>query len=66
MRKKLPNTTNEGNAEQKGAFHRLFIKQQAKINAKPTTTRLLKTFAEEDYRHIAKLIQLWLNESPRK
>lgn len=65
MRKNPPNTTKINSAVPKGAFHRLFIKQQTKVNATPGTARLLKTFAEEDYRRIAKFIQHWLNEPPR-
>ncbi|WP_102796852.1 hypothetical protein [Bowmanella denitrificans] len=65
MVKKSAAQSEPSKTEQKGALHKLFSRQQPKIGAKPATGRLLKSFAEEDYRRIARLIQKWLDESDK-
>lgn len=46
-----------------GALHKLYQKQQPKLGTKKGTSRLLTTFAEDDYKRIAALIAKWLEES---
>ena len=45
---------------------KLFTKQQPKLNATPRKAALLKTFAEDDYKKIALLIQKWLEQDEIK
>lgn len=47
-------------------FQRLFRKQQPKVNANEKVGNVLKTFAEDDYRRIAVLIQKWLEKDQNK
>ncbi|WP_156896255.1 hypothetical protein [Aestuariibacter salexigens] len=44
---------------------RLYQRQQGKVNPSARQGALLKTFAEDDYKRIAKLIQRWLQEDER-
>ncbi|AWL11801.1 hypothetical protein HMF8227_01323 [Saliniradius amylolyticus] len=48
-----------------GALHKLYQKQQPKLGAKRGTSKLLTTFAEDDYQRIAALIAKWLEESEK-
>ena len=41
---------------------KLFARQQPKVAATDRKGKLLKTFADDDYRKIAQLIQQWLEE----
>ena len=41
-------------------LHKLYLRQRKKYQPKPTTSALLKTFADDDYKQIAVLIQTWL------
>lgn len=52
------------NPQNGGNLHKLFAKSGGKTNAK--TARLIKTFAEDDYKRIALLIQAWLKEDEKK
>lgn len=45
-------------------LHRLFVRQQRKLRCSLRTTKLLKTFAQNDNQHIAQLIKQWLNDEP--
>lgn len=47
-----------------GNLHRIFLKSGGKTNDK--TARLIKTFAEDDHKRIARLIQAWLKEDDRQ
>lgn len=47
-------------------FQRLFRKQQPKVSANKKVSNVLKTFAEDDYRRIAVLIQAWLEKDQKK
>lgn len=49
-----------------GALANLYKRQQPKVNATPRKAALLKHFAEDDYKRIAKLIQLWLEQDESK
>lgn len=44
------------------ALGKLYARQQAKIKTNERQAKLLKTFAEDDYKRIAKLIQSWLDK----
>lgn len=44
-------------------LQKLYRRQQPKMQASPRKAALLKTFADDDYKKIAKLIQKWLNET---
>lgn len=43
-------------------LHKLFVKQQPKVAASDKKGKFLKTFADDDYKKIAQLIQTWLQE----
>lgn len=45
---------------------KLFAKQQPKVKASIRKRNLLATFADDDYKKIAMLIQSWLAESEKK
>ncbi len=51
-------------AKKSGNLHRLFAKSGGKTNDK--TAKLIKTFAEDDHKRIARLIQAWLKEDEKK
>ncbi|GGD53030.1 hypothetical protein [Lacimicrobium alkaliphilum] len=50
-------------AKKSGNLHRLFAKSGGKTNE--DTARLIKTFAGDDHKRIAKLIQAWLVEDEK-
>lgn len=43
-------------------LQKLYQRQQPKVHASSRKAALLKTFAEDDYKRIAKLLQKWLDE----
>lgn len=46
----------------KGALAKLYARQQPKVRASAKKAALLKSFAEEDYVRIARLIKQWLED----
>lgn len=46
-------------------LNKLFARQQPKVAATKRKGKLLKTFADDDYRKIAQLIQQWLEEDEK-
>lgn len=42
---------------------KLFARQQPKVKAKPGMSKLLLTYAENDSKRIAHLINKWMNET---
>lgn len=55
---------NSDNPEKGGNLHKLFARSGGKTNDK--TAQLIKTFAEDDHKRIARLIQAWLKEDDKK
>ncbi|GAB3035791.1 hypothetical protein [Bowmanella dokdonensis] len=47
-------------------MNKLFQRQQPKVGARPGTGRLLRSFAEDDCKRIALLIQTWLEADERR
>lgn len=50
----------------RSALNTLFTRQQSKVVNTPRQGALLKAFAEEDHKRIAKLIQVWLEADERR
>ncbi|MCC2615411.1 hypothetical protein LJ739_04055 [Aestuariibacter halophilus] len=59
-------TDGSGADKRSSALHKLYARQQPKLNTTQRHSALLKTFADDDYRAIAALLARWIDESSRK
>tara|TARA_Y100000034_G_C6569650_1_gene246844 strand:+ start:272 stop:466 length:195 start_codon:yes stop_codon:yes gene_type:complete len=59
----MTDSSNNNQGHQKSPLTRLYERQQPKLGINQRQTALLKTFAEDDYKRIAQLIQKWLDDS---